>query len=70
MITVWNKIQRRLDELNMTANELANAIGAKHSSIIYHIKDGSSKKPSFELMCKIADALEVSLDYFREDHLS
>lgn len=35
-------------------------------SSLYYLRDGKLKKPSFELMCKIADALGVSLDYFRE----
>lgn len=63
---MWGKIQFRLNELNMTANELAKKIGAKNNSVVYHIKDGSSKKPSFELVCKIADALDVDLEYFRD----
>ena len=32
---------------------------------MYEFKYGHIKKPSFELMCKIADALNVSLDVFR-----
>lgn len=63
---MWEKIQLRMDELNITANELAKKIGAKHNSIIYHIKDGSSKNPSFKLVCKIADALDVDLKYFKD----
>lgn len=63
---MWDKIQIRLDELGITANELASKVGAKHSSTIYHIKDGTSKKPSFELVCRIADALEVDINFFRK----
>ena len=36
-------------------------------SVLRNLRDGKIKKPSFELICKIADALDVSLDYFRKD---
>lgn len=35
------------------------------TSILYSFKNGKIKKPSFELMVKIADTLDVSLDEFR-----
>lgn len=36
-----------------------------HKTVISALKQGKIKKPSFELICKIADALEVSVEEFR-----
>lgn len=36
-----------------------------HSGTISDLKHGRNKKPSFELIEKIADALEISMDVFR-----
>ncbi|WP_415379977.1 helix-turn-helix domain-containing protein [Pediococcus pentosaceus] len=63
---MWNKIQRILDEKGITANKLSKLAGFKNNSTIFALKLGQSKKPSFELMERIADALDVSLDEFRE----
>lgn len=49
----------------ITQYKLAKNAGVGTNTISY-LKSGKIKKPSFELMCKIADALEVSLDEFRE----
>lgn len=62
---MWNKIQKLLNKRNITANHLSELMGNKNNSIIYALKNGKIKKPSFELMVKIADALDVSLDEFR-----
>ncbi|MCI1922608.1 MAG: helix-turn-helix domain-containing protein [Lentilactobacillus buchneri] len=37
----------------------------KSNSVLYSFKNGKIKKPSFELMEKIADALNISMDEFR-----
>lgn len=63
---IWNKIQRLLDKRNMTVWKLGKAMHVS-DSVLRNLRDGKIKKPSFELMCKIADALDVSLDYFRKD---
>lgn len=47
-------------------NELARRAGV-NNTVISALKLGKIKKPSFELMTKIADALEISLDEFREE---
>ncbi|MCT3390357.1 helix-turn-helix domain-containing protein [Lentilactobacillus hilgardii] len=65
---MWDKIQPILDKKNMTANKLAELMGLKNNSLIYELKHGHIKKPSFELMEKIADALNVSMDDFRKDN--
>ena len=61
---IWNKIQRLLDKKNMTVWRLGKTMDVS-DSVLRNLRDGKIKKPSFELMCKIADALDVSLDYFR-----
>ena len=63
---IWNKIQRLLDKKNMTVWRLGKTMDVS-DSVLRNLRDGKIKKPSFELICKIADALNVSLDYFRKD---
>lgn len=63
---IWNKIQRLLDKRNMTVWKLGKTMRVS-DSVLRNLRDGKIKKPSFELMCKIADALDVSLDYFRKE---
>lgn len=62
---MWSKIQKILNERKITANRLSVLMGSKNNTTIYALKNGEIKKPSFELMEKIADALDVSLDEFR-----
>lgn len=65
---LWTKIQKLLSEKNMSINQLSLKMGlSKNNRSIYALRDGKIKKPSFELVCKIANALDVSLDYFREE---
>lgn len=61
---MWEKISLLLDKKGITQYELAKKMNV-YTSTITDLKKGRIKKPSFELMCKIADALEVSLDVFR-----
>lgn len=64
---LWYKVQKLLIEKNMSINQLSLKMGlSKNNRTMYQLRDGKIKKPSFELMCKIADALDVSLDYFRK----
>lgn len=64
--TVWDKIESILNKKNMSINELSVRIyGQKRNMTIYALRDGKIKKPSFDLICKIADALKVDLNYFR-----
>lgn len=62
---MWIKIEKLIKEQNLNQEQLAKRMNV-HSSIISDLKNGRINKPSFELMCKIADALDVSLDVFRE----
>lgn len=64
---IWNKIQKLLDKRNMTIWKLGKTMNVS-DSVLRNLRDGKIKKPSFELMCKIADALNVSLDYFRNNN--
>ncbi|MYY90736.1 helix-turn-helix domain-containing protein [Ligilactobacillus salivarius] len=61
---MWNEIQKALDEKNLSIYKLAKITGIRDSTL-HNYKRGS--EPSFKNMCKIADALDVSLDYFRKD---
>ena len=63
---MWTKIEEPLEARNMNQNQLAVKAGIS-AGIITDLKMGRIKKPSFDLMCKIADVLEVSLDEFRKD---
>lgn len=61
---MWELINQQMLQKGITQYELAKKMGV-YNSVISELKLGRIKKPSFELMCKIADALEVSLDVFR-----
>ena len=61
---LWNSIQVQLDKQNMTAYRLSKMTGIPLTTIYNYKNDG--KEPPFKNMCKIADALDVSLDVFRE----
>lgn len=60
---MWNEIQKELDKKNISIYKLAKITGIRDSTL-HNYKRGS--EPSFKNMCKIADALNVSLDYFRK----
>ena len=62
---MWNKIQKQLTKQNMTIYQLAKKADV-HYDYFMQLKSGRVKKPSFEKVCQIADALSVSLDYFRD----
>ena len=62
---MWPIIEKILQEKGLNQEQLSKRMHV-HSSTISDLKHGRIKKPSFELMCKIADALEVSLDVFRK----
>lgn len=62
---MWNEIQKELDKKNISIYKLAKITGIRDSTL-HNYKRGS--EPSFKNMCKIADALDVSLDYFRKEN--
>lgn len=57
---MWNEVEKILTKKNMNQETLAKRAGIR-SGIISDLKMGRIKKPSFELACKLADALEVSI---------
>lgn len=60
---LWIKIEKRIKEQGMSIYKLSKMTGIPNATF-YNYRNGS--EPSFKNMCKIADALDVSLDYFRE----
>lgn len=63
---LWSTVKNHMKVQEINQNELARRAGV-NNTVISALKLGKIKKPSFELMTKIADALEVSLDEFREE---
>ena len=63
---MWEKIELELRKREMTIYQLTKLTGVS-MSVMYEFRKGNIKKPSFELMEKIADALNVSMDVFRKD---
>ena len=63
---MWETVEKILKEKGLNQEQLAKRMNV-HSGTVSDLKHGRIKKPSFELMCKIADALEVSLDVFRKE---
>lgn len=61
---MWETIEVKLREKDMSQYELAKKMGV-HTSVISELKLGRIKKPSFDLVCKIADALEIQVDKLR-----
>lgn len=61
---MWRIIESILKDKKMSQYELAKRMNVT-TSTISELKLGRIKKPSFELVCKIADALEISLDELR-----
>ena len=63
---MWKKIEQEIKMQGLTQYKLSKMIGVS-PSVLTDLKNGRNKKPSFELMEKIADALNVSMDIFRKD---
>ena len=61
---LWIKIEKRIKEQGISIYKLSKITGIPNPTF-YNYRNGS--EPSFKNMCKIADALDVSLDYFREE---
>lgn len=61
---MWNKVEKIMKQKGLNQEQLAKKMNV-HSGTISDLKMGRIKKPSFELMVKIANALEISLDDFK-----
>lgn len=64
VMKLYLKVEKIMKEKNISQYELAKRMDVSTSTIT-EFKKGRIKKPSFELMSKISDALEVSLDEFK-----
>lgn len=62
---MWDEIEKIMNYQELTQRQLALKMNVS-PGILTELKKGRIKKPSFELMCKFADALNVSLDDFRK----
>ena len=61
---MWDKIEKQLKLRDWSMYRLAKESGI-HQSNFSNLKAGRLKEMSWTNMCKLADALEVSLDEFR-----
>ena len=61
---LWKKIKNRAGKQGISIYKLSKMTGIPNATF-YNYRNSS--EPSFKNMCKIADALGVSLDYFREE---
>lgn len=63
---LWFLINKRMVELEINQSELARRANI-NNTVISALKLGKIEKPSFELVCKIADALELSVEQLRKE---
>mgnify|MGYP001312230891 CR=1 FL=1 len=63
---IWDKIERLLIEKGMNQRQLAIKMGVS-PGVISDLKKRRIVNPSFKLICKLANALDVATDYFREE---
>lgn len=61
---MWDKIEKQLKLKGWSMYKLAKKSGV-HQSNFSNLKAGRMKEMSWTNMCKIADALGVSMDEFR-----
>ena len=61
---LWNKIQKQLDKKGWTRYRLAKEAKISEMTLV-KLRNGKAQNIHFSTMCKIADALDVSLDEFR-----
>lgn len=62
---IWKKIEKELKKRDWSIYKLTQKAGLT-KNYLYNMKAGLNDNPSFEAMIQIADALEISLDEFRE----
>lgn len=61
---LWNRIQVQLNKRELSIYRLSKITGIPMNTLYSYKNLG--KEPPFKNMVKIADALDVSLDVFRE----
>ena len=59
------KLTTRLKQLGMTQRDLANEIGVTEATISRYVK--GEREPNDELLAKIAQSLEVTIGYFKDE---
>lgn len=65
-MTIWEMIKLNLDEQGKSINDLSKAIRPVNSSVLYALRDGRTTSPNFKSMVKITEALDMSLEEFRD----
>lgn len=60
-------LKKLLEKQGITANRLAVKMGLPSNAPIYALVNGKNRNPSFRLMERIADVLDVSMDVFRHE---
>lgn len=63
---IWIKIEKELKERGWSIYKLTQEAGLAEN-YLYNMKAGLNNNPGFNQMVQIADALEISLDEFREE---
>ena len=63
---LWGNIEKIIQNNELTAKELAIKANISPNTL-YELKSGRNKDLQFKTICKIADALDISLDEFRKD---
>ena len=61
---MWEQLNRIMQERNLNGYQLSEMSGVNRS-FFSDLKSGKVKYLSWPNICKIADALEISLDEFR-----
>lgn len=63
--SMWKKIEKIMQEKNISTYRLSKMTGIS-KQYFSQMKLKQTDNPSFETVCKIADALEVDINEFRE----
>lgn len=63
---MWEQLNRIMQERNLNGYQLSKMAGVNRS-FFSDLKSGKVKSLSWTNMCKLADALDVSLDEFRQE---
>ena len=65
-MNLWRKIDKNIKEKNLTIYELTKKANIAQNTL-YELKSGRANDLRFSTVCKIADALKISLDEFRTE---
>ena len=63
-VKMWEQLNRIMQERNLNGNQLSKMSGVNRS-FFSDLKSGKVKYLSWPNICKIADALEISIDELR-----